>query len=92
MVPTAPVFLTHVPSLVFVGIDWSSHHHLMHAVHHVNGSIRWANLDRPFWLPLALLVTVGIGENHVAPVPGAAQGIVWRCAAIAYFALAVGAR
>jgi len=44
MVPTAPVFLTHVPSLVFVGIDWSSHHHLMHAVHHVNGSILW-----PIW-------------------------------------------
>jgi uncharacterized membrane protein len=52
MVPTAPVFLTHVSSLVFVGIDWSSHHHLMHAVHHVNGSILWANLDLPFWLSL----------------------------------------
>jgi hypothetical protein len=51
-----------------------------------------ANLDLPFWLSLALLVTAGMGENHVAPVPGAAQGIVWRCAAIAYFALAVGAR
>jgi uncharacterized membrane protein len=44
MVPTAPVFLTHVPSLVFVGIDWSSHQYLMHAVHHVNGSILW-----PIW-------------------------------------------
>jgi hypothetical protein len=53
MVPTAPVFLTHVPSLVFVGIDWSSHHHLMYAVHRVNDSIMWANLDRPFWLSLA---------------------------------------
>jgi uncharacterized membrane protein len=72
MVPTAPVFLTHVPSLVFVGIDWSSHHHLMHAVHRVNGSILWANLDLPFWLSRALLVTAGMGENHVAPVPGAA--------------------
>lgn len=52
MVPTAPVFLTHVPSLVFVGIDWSGHHHLMHAVHHVNGSILWVSLDLPFWLSL----------------------------------------
>src|SRR5689334_11719115 len=83
----APVFLTYVLSFVLVGIYWSNHHHLLHAVHHVNGRILWANLHLLFWLSLAPFVTGWMGDNHWAPVPVAAYGGVMLCAAIAYFIL-----
>jgi hypothetical protein len=70
-----------VSSLVFVGIDWSSHHHLMHAVHHVNGSILW-----PIWTcPSGYRCPVDDrrdGRESRGAVPGTA-GIVLRCATIA---------
>jgi len=83
----APAFLTYVLSFVLVGIYWSNHHHLLHAVHHVNGRILWANLHLLFWLSLAPFVTGWMGDNHWAPVPVAAYGGVMLCAAIAYFIL-----
>ena len=83
----APAFLTYVLSFVFVGIYWNNHHHLMHAVHRVNGSILWANLHLLFWLSLAPFVTSWMGENYLAPVPVAAYGGVLLCAAVAYFVL-----
>jgi len=72
---------------VFVAIYWNNHHHLMHAVHHVNGSILWANLHLLFWLSLTPFVTAWMADNHWAPVPVAAYGLVLLCAAIAYFVL-----
>jgi len=87
LLSVAPTFLTYVLSFVMVGIYWSNHHHLMHAVHHVNGAILWANLHLLFWLSLAPFVTAWMGDNHWAPVPVAAYGIVLLCAAIAYFLL-----
>jgi TMEM175 potassium channel family protein len=87
LVSTAPAFLTYALSFVFVGIYWSNHHHLMHAVHRVNGSILWANLHLLFWLSLAPFVTAWMGENHLAPVPVAAYGGVLLCASVAYFVL-----
>ena len=87
LLPLAPTVLTYVLSFVLVGIYWNNHHHLMHAVHHVNGSILWANLHLLFWLSLAPFVTAWMGDNHWAPVPVAAYGLVLLCAAIAYFVL-----
>src|SRR5262245_55268362 len=87
MLSTGPAFLTYVLSFVLVGIYWNNHHHLMHAVHHVNGSILWANLHLLFWLSLAPFVTAWMGDNHWAPVPVAAYGVVMLCAAIAYVLL-----
>jgi uncharacterized membrane protein len=83
----APAFFTYVLSFVFVGIYWSNHHHLLHAVHQVNGSILWANLHLLFWLSLAPFVTAWMGDNHWAPVPVAAYGAVLLCAAVAYVLL-----
>jgi uncharacterized membrane protein len=82
-----PAFLTYLLSFVFVGIYWNNHHHLMHAVHHVNGSILWANLHLLFWLSLVPFTTAWMGDNHLAPIPVAAYGLVLLCAAIAYFVL-----
>jgi uncharacterized membrane protein len=87
LVSAAPAFLTYLLSFVFVGIYWNNHHHLLHAVHHVNGSILWANLHLLFWLSLAPFVTAWMGQNHLSPVPVAAYGGVLLCAAVAYFVL-----
>lgn len=86
----APVFFSYVLSFIYVGIYWSNHHHLFHAVHKVNGSILWANLHLLFWLSLIPFVTGWMGENHFSALPVALYGVVLLCAAIAYlFCLAV---
>ena len=87
LLASAPVFLTYLLSFVLVGIYWNNHHHLMHAVHSVNGAILWANLHLLFWLSLAPFVTAWMSDTHWAPVPVAAYGVVLLCAAIAYFVL-----
>jgi len=82
-----PVFLTYVLSFVFIAIYWNNHHHLFHAVHHVNGATLWANMHLLFWLSLVPFVTGWMDENHFAPVTVAAYGVVLLCAGIAYFIL-----
>jgi uncharacterized membrane protein len=85
--PLIPVFLSYVLSFIYVGIYWSNHHHLLHAVQHVNGRVLWANLHLLFWLSLIPFVTGWMGENHFAAWPVALYGVVLLCAAIAYFIL-----
>lgn len=82
--PLLPVFLTYILSFVFLGIYWNNHHHMLHAAHRVNGAILWSNLHLLFWLSLIPFVTGWMGENHFAPLPTAAYGVVLLCAAIAY--------
>jgi TMEM175 potassium channel family protein len=82
--PVLPHFLVYVLSFVFLGIYWSNHHHMFHAVHHVNGAILWANLHLLFWLSLVPMVTGWIGENGSASTPAAAYGIVFLSCAISY--------
>jgi uncharacterized membrane protein len=82
--PVLPHFLIYVLSFIFLGIYWSNHHHMFHAVHHVNGAMLWANLHLLFWLSLVPLVTGWIGENGSAATPTAAYGVVLLCCAIAY--------
>jgi TMEM175 potassium channel family protein len=85
--PLIPVFLSYVLSFIYLGIYWSNHHHLLHAVRHVNGRILWANLHLLFWLSLIPFVTGWMGENHFAAWPVAFYGAVLLFAAIAYFIL-----
>ncbi|HEX6185978.1 MAG TPA: TMEM175 family protein [Pyrinomonadaceae bacterium] len=87
LAPLIPVFLSYVLSFIYVGIYWSNHHHLLHAVRHVNGRILWANLHLLFWLSLIPFVTGWMGENHFAALPVALYGVVLLLAAIAYFIL-----
>ena len=86
--PIIPVFLTYVLSFVFVGIYWNNHHHMLHAVQYVNGSILWANLHLLFWLSLIPFVTGWMSENHFQALPVAMYGVVMLCAGIAYYLLA----
>ena len=80
----APVFLSYVLSFIYVGIYWNNHHHMLHAVHHVNGPVLWANLHLLFWLSLFPFATAWMGEHHDQAVPSAAYGVVLFMAAVAY--------
>lgn len=86
--PLVPVLLSYVLSFIFVGIYWSNHHHLLHAVRHVDGRVLWANLHLLFWLSLIPFVTGWMGENEFGSWPVAAYGVVLFCAAVAYYILA----
>lgn len=87
LVPLWPVLLSYVLSFIYIGIYWSNHHHLVHAVHQVNGVVLWANLHLLFWLSLVPFVTAWMGENQFAALPVAAYGSVLLAASIAYFFL-----
>ena len=82
--PLVPVFLTYVMSFVMVGIYWNNHHHMLQAAERINGKILWANLHLLFWLSLMPFATGWMGQNHFAPLPTAAYGVVLLMAAIAY--------
>ena len=83
----APVFLSYVLSFIYVGIYWNNHHHMLHAVHRVNGPVLWANLHLLFWLSLFPFATAWMGENHFEAMPSAAYGMVLLMAAVAYVIL-----
>jgi uncharacterized membrane protein len=82
--PLLPPFLTYVLSYIFLGIYWNNHHHMLHTVDRVNGTILWANLHLLFWLSLVPVVTGWMGENQYAPLPTAVYGGVLLGSAIAY--------
>ena len=85
--PLLPVFFSYVLSFIYVGIYWNNHHHMLHAVHHVNGPVLWANLHLLFWLSLFPFATAWMGENHFEAMPSAAYGVVLFMAAVAYVIL-----
>ncbi|MBN3807094.1 DUF1211 domain-containing protein [Paraburkholderia sp. Ac-20336] len=85
--PVIPVFCAYVLSFIYVGIYWSNHHHMLHAVQKVNGKVLWANLHLLFWLSLLPAVTHWLGESHLAAWPSALYGVVLFMSAIAYFFL-----
>jgi uncharacterized membrane protein len=84
LAPMLPKFLTYVMSFIFLGIYWTNHHHLIHAMRDVTGGILWANLHLLFWLSLVPFVTAWMGEHHDAAVPTAVYGIDLLCNALAY--------
>jgi uncharacterized membrane protein len=83
-----PIFGSYVLSFVFIAIYWNNHHHMLHASERVNGSILWANVHLLFWLSLVPFVTAWMGENHFAPVPVAAYGVVMLMSGVAFTVLA----
>ena len=85
--PVIPVFLSYVLSFVFIGIYWNNHHHMLQAVHRVNGFVLWANLHLLFWLSLVPFITAWMGENHRLAVPVALYGAVLFMAGLAYYVL-----
>ena len=82
-----PLLLAYVLSFVNLGIYWNNHHHMLAAVHRVNGVALWANLHLLFWLSLVPFTTAWMSENDFPPVPTAVYGIVLLAAAVAYYTL-----
>ena len=87
LAPLLPVFLSYVLSFVYVGIYWNNHHHLLQAGKRVTGSVLWANLHLLFWLSLLPFATRWTGDNHLAPLPSMAYGVILLASAIAYWLL-----
>jgi len=87
LVPLWPVFLSYVLSFVFIGIYWNNHHHLLHAIDSVNGTILWTNMHLLFWLSQVPFVTGWMGENHFAALPTALYGVVMLMCGAAYYFL-----
>ena len=87
LLPLLPIFGSYILSFVFVGIYWNNHHHLLHAAKQVSGAVLWCNLHLLFWLSLIPFVTGWMGENHFAPLPVAAYGVVMLMAGVAYYFL-----
>ena len=85
--PLFPKFLCYILSFTYIGIYWNNHHHLLHVVKNVSGSILWANLHLLFWLSLVPFVTGWMGENRFAPLPVALYGVNMLLAAVAYYVL-----
>ena len=79
-----PTLSAYVLSFVYLGIYWSNHHHLFHAVEGVTGGMLWANLHLLFWLSLVPFVTNWMGEHGHEALPTALYGGVLLCAALAY--------
>jgi uncharacterized membrane protein len=86
--PTLPVFISYILSFVYIGIYWNNHHHMMHAVHKVSGTVLWTNIHLLFWLSLVPFATAWMGENHFTKWPVVLYGFVLMMAGIAYYFLA----
>ena len=82
-----PIFLSYVLSFVYLGIYWNNHHHLIHTVQKVDGTILWANLHLLFWLSLVPFSTGWMGENHFAELPVGIYGFNLLAAGFAYLIL-----
>lgn len=86
--PLLPIFISYILSFVNVGIYWNNHHHMMHAVKQVNGSVLWRNTHLLFWLSLLPFATAWMGENHFSSLPVAVYGFILFMCGMAYYMLA----
>src|SRR5437764_939937 len=82
-----PVLLAYALSFVYLGIYWNNHHHMLAAVHRINGAALWANLHLLFWLSLIPFTTAWMSEHGFPVIPTAVYGMVLLAAAIAYTVL-----
>src|SRR5712671_3637292 len=82
--PLVPALLSYILSFIYVGIYWSNHHHLLHAVKHVKGMTLWANLHLLFWLSLVPFVTSWMGQSQFATWPVVCYGGVLLMCALAW--------
>lgn len=86
--PLLPVLLSYVLSFVYIGIYWNNHHHLMHVVHKVTGTVLWSNIHLLFWLSLVPFATAWMGENQFSKWPVILYGFILMMAGVAYYILA----
>jgi len=71
-----PAFFAYAQSFWFVGVYWNNHHHLLHTVKKVNGTIMVLNMLLLFCLSLVPFATAWVGETKFAPIPVAVYAII----------------
>jgi len=82
-----PVFISYIVSFTMLGIYWGNHHHLIHTIKEVRGSILWANLHLLFWLSLIPFATGWMGENHFEKKTVAVYALLANLCGVAYYIL-----
>jgi len=82
-----PIFLSYALSFLFVGLNWSSHHHLFHKASKVNNKILWVNMSGLFWLSLVPFVTASMGENSFTSVTVTIYAVILTFSIISYVLL-----
>ena len=85
--PLAFDLFSYILSFTIVGIYWGNHHHLLHAVGHINSKIIWANLHLLFWLSLVPFATRWMGEEHFDAISVAVYAGLQAVCGIAYYIL-----
>jgi uncharacterized membrane protein len=85
--PVIPSLAGYVLSFVYIGIYWNNHHHMLHAVRHIDGRVLWSNLHLLFWLSLVPFTTAWAGEHPLTSGPAALYGVVLLMAAISWIIL-----
>jgi uncharacterized membrane protein len=83
-----PDVLVYALSFAFLAIYWNNHHHLMHLVERINGTVLWANAHLLFWLSLTPAATAWLGPHVDDHAPVVVYGVVLFGSAAAYFLLA----
>ena len=75
-----PHLLIYALSFLYIGIYWSNHHHMFHAVKSVSGGILWGNLHLLFWLSLLPFASAWMGEHTRESLPvGVYGGLLLMC-------------
>lgn len=82
--PLIPTFISYILSFTFIGIYWANHHHMLHSVKGVTGSMIWANINLLFWLSLIPFATGWMGENHFAANTVSLYGLLLLLSGIAF--------
>jgi uncharacterized membrane protein len=82
-----PVFTSYALSFFFVGLNWSSHHHLFHLASKVNNKVLWANLLSLFFLSFTPFATAWMGENSFKSTTVAFYAITLTLSVLAYLIL-----
>ena len=82
-----PVFVSYALSFVFVGLYWSSHHHLFHVASIVNNRVLWANMLGLFWLSFIPFCTEWMGDNAFKSTTVTFYAIILTLCVISYLVL-----
>lgn len=76
-------------SFAYIGAYWNNHHHTLHTLKWVNGSIMWANLLFLFCISLLPFATEWFVVNIFDPAPTFVYGFVLAMTAVSFFILRI---
>jgi uncharacterized membrane protein len=87
LIALSPVFLSYALSFLVVAIMWVNHHHLIHGVRAVDGTLLWCNNALLFAMSLIPFSTAFLGENPRSPLAVSVYGANLALAGFGFFLL-----